>query len=293
MPGSASPPHRPAGFRGRPGWGPTASGGGAGRRRESVWRRIASQSAAARAASGAVTAKTGTDRRPAGGGSGLERIGDFLIRRARLVVVLWLLLTALLALQGVNLEKKLSVQPIYIGGTTTKQEHELSLREFGNEDALVVMLRGPARAVQSQGHRLNDRLEAIQGSLVVAPWTPGAALGGLSPSPRVAALLVSLPHRSGESPAAVSQSVQHLVEESVGGPVRASLSGGPALTNSLQNAIGPAAKTGELIAIPVLLLVLLFVFRSVLAAAVPVAVGGAVVAATRGVLDQLLGVVQM
>ncbi len=223
----------------------------------------------------------------------LERIGRFLIRRARLVVVVWAVLTALLALHGLNLDKKLSVHPIYIGGTATRQEHEISLREFGDEDALVVMLRGPADLVESQGRRLAERLEAMQGSLVITPWTPGAALEGLSPSPRVAAIMVSLPHRAGESPAEISQSVQRLVEGSVARPVRASLTGGPALTSSLQNAIQTAAQSGELIAIPVLLLVLLFVFRSVLAAAMPVLIGGAVVAATRGVLDQLLGVFQI
>jgi RND superfamily putative drug exporter len=223
----------------------------------------------------------------------LARVGGFLIRRARLVVLLWAVLTAVLALQGLDLDKKLSVHPIYIGGTSTKEEHEISLREFGNEDALVVMLRGPEGAVESQGRRLADRLEAMPGSLVVTPWTPGAALGGLSPNPRVGAILVSLPHRANETPAAVGESVQRLVDGSVSRPVRASLSGGPKLTDSLQNAVKTAAQSGELIAIPVLLLVLLFVFRSLLAAAMPVVIGGAVVAATRGVVDQLLGAVQI
>lgn len=223
----------------------------------------------------------------------LERVGWFLTRRARLVIVLWAAITALLALQGLGLDQKLSVQAIYIDGTLTKQEREISLREFGSEEALIVMLRGPRGAVERQGRALAARLEAQPRSLVVTPWTPGAALGGLRPKPGVAAILVSLPDRAGETPAEVAESVRGYVDRSVRAPVRASLAGGPALVDSLQNAIQNAAKSGELIAVPVLLIVLLLVFRSLLAAAIPVLVGGAVVAATRGVIDQLAGLVHV
>jgi RND superfamily putative drug exporter len=223
----------------------------------------------------------------------LGRIGWFLTRRARLVVVIWAVLTAVLALQGLGLDKKLSVAPIYIEGTTTKQEHEISLREFGSEDALVVMLRGPRGAVDRQGQVLAGRLEALPRALVVSPWTPGAAIRDLRPSPGVAALLVTLPHRTGESSADVADSVRRQVDRTVVAPVRASLAGGPVLSDSLQSAVKQAALDGELLAIPILLVVLLFVFRSVLAAAMPVLIGGAVVASTRGVLDQLTGLVHI
>jgi putative drug exporter of the RND superfamily len=228
------------------------------------------------------------DRLPA-----LGRIGGLLTRRARLVVGVWAVFMAVLALQGLGLGEKLSVHPIYIDGTITQQEHEISLREFGSEDALVVMLRGPRTAVESQGRRLADRLEAIPRSLVVTPWTPGAAIDGLRPRPGVVALLISLEHRRSENLSDVAVDVQREVDAAVSPPVRVSVAGAPALASSLQEALQHATTLGELLAIPILLVVLLLVFRSVLAAAIPVIIGGTVVAATRGVVSLLLGVVEI
>lgn len=223
----------------------------------------------------------------------LGRIGWFLTRRARWVIVAWALLTAVLALQGLGLDRKLSVQPIYVDGTLTKQEHEIAQREFGSEEATIVMLRGPSEAVERQGRALAARMEALPRALVITPWTPGAALDGLSPKPGVAAILVRLPQQEGRTPAEVAELIRHEVDLSVRAPVRADVAGGPALIDSLQDAVQTAAKTGELIAIPVLLIVLLLVFRSVLAAAIPVLIGGAVVAATRGVMDLIAGQVHV
>jgi putative drug exporter of the RND superfamily len=223
----------------------------------------------------------------------LARVGRLLTRRPRLIVAVWAVLIATLTLNGLGLEKKLSVHPTYIGGTITQQEHEISLREFGSEESMVVMLRGPRSAVESQGRRLAGRLEAVPRSMVVTPWTPGAVIVGLKPKPGVLALLVNLDRRPNENLSDVVQSVQRRVDESVAAPVRASVTGAPIFTHSFEEAIQQAVKAGVLLAIPVVLIVLLFVFRSVLAAAMPIVIGGAVVAATRGVLALLLGAVQI
>lgn len=75
--------------------------------------------------------------------------------------------------------------------------------------------------------------------------------------------------------------VQESIHETVSGPVRASVAGGPAVVDSLRDAIARATAFGEKLALPVLLIVLLLVCRAVLAAALPVVIGGLVAAATK------------
>ncbi|HEY5052399.1 MAG TPA: MMPL family transporter, partial [Solirubrobacterales bacterium] len=221
----------------------------------------------------------------------LGRAAGFVVRRPRIAAGVWVLVTAVLALQGLGLEQKASIHQIFVDGAGSKQAHEITLRAFGTEDNLIVMLRGPRTAVDAQGRKLARRLDSMPRSLVVSPWTPGAMVEGLSPSPGVAGLVVSIERPRGEGSSDMLASVQRRVDETVTEPVRSSIAGTPAILESFRGASEHATAVGELIAVPVLLLVLLFVFRSVLAAAIPVVIGGAVVASTRGVLSFLAGVV--
>jgi RND superfamily putative drug exporter len=213
--------------------------------------------------------------------------------RPGLIVLVWAVLMAALAVQGLGLDKKLSVNPIYIDGTITAQEHRIAQREFGSEDAIVVMLRGPRAEVERQGRALSRRLESIPRALIVTPWTPGAAIEGLRPEPGVVALMVSLAHSSDKGLPEVALPVERAVNRAVGSPVEASIAGAPSYAHSFQDAIKEAAKVGERIALPVLVIVLLLVFRSVLAAAIPIVIGGVVVAATRGVIDLFVGLISI
>jgi putative drug exporter of the RND superfamily len=204
-------------------------------------------------------------------------------RRSRLVVGIWIALVGVLAFVGRDLEHELINHPFFVKGTPSQRAHEIALKEFGSDDAMVVMLRGPHAQVRRQGRQLAGRLEAMPRMLVVTPWSGGGSIDGLSPSPEVVTLLVRVEATEAEE-ASVLPPVQHAVDARVRDPVHASIAGLPVITESLQKSGNDAAKLGELIAVPVLLLVLLLVFRSVLAAVMPVVVGGAVVMATRGLL---------
>lgn len=222
------------------------------------------------------------------------RIARFATRRARLVVGIWVLAVALLAMQGNGLEGRLEIHPYFVNGTETKRAHEIALREFGSDYTMVVLLRGPQAAVERQGRELAARLDAAPRTLVVSPWSGGAdaAVDGLSPKPGVAALLVRAAASGGDTVSGLLPPVQRQVDRSVSAPVHVSIAGLPVIVESLRRASANTSSIGELIAIPVLLLVLLFVFRSVLAAITPLVIGGAVVLATRGVLDLFVGLVQ-
>jgi putative drug exporter of the RND superfamily len=217
----------------------------------------------------------------------------FVTGRARLVVVVWVLLVGALALLGRNLDREATLHTIFFDGTQSKRAHDIAVREFGSEYALIVMLRGPRLAVDRQGRSLADRLGAMPHTTVASPWTPGAAIEGLRPRPEVGALIVRGESDGKEDVEGLLPPVERQLDRTVTGSVHASIAGFPAVVHSLRSANNEAVAIGELIAAPVLLLVLLFVFRSVLAALMPMIVGGAVVAATRGVLTLLLGVVEL
>jgi putative drug exporter of the RND superfamily len=223
----------------------------------------------------------------------LERIAAFVTRRSRLVIGLWIVAVALLAFEGRDLDRRLTIHPLLVDGSGSKRAHEIAVREFGSDYAMVVMLRGPSADVERQGRELDARLTAIPRMLVISPWSSGATVEGLQPKPGVAALVVRIAEHDKEGIAELLPPLRRQLDRTISGPVHVSVAGLPAVVESLRSAGERANKIGELIAVPVLLLVLLLVFRSVLAALLPVIVGGAVVAATRGVLSLLLGVVEI
>lgn len=223
----------------------------------------------------------------------LDRAASAATGRPRVVIGVWLVVMGVLAALGVGVGSKLSTRPVFADGSASQRAHDISVREFGDEDAFIVMLRGPQARVDLQGRRLQRRLGSIPGTLVISPWSSGKTIAGLRPEPGVATLLVNVTPRSGEGTVDVVASVQDRVHATVRDPVRVSIAGGPVLIDSFHRAAEDAAATGEKIAIPILLIVLLLVFRSVLAAAIPVVVGGVVVAATRGVMDLSLGFIHL
>jgi RND superfamily putative drug exporter len=224
-----------------------------------------------------------TSKRPSPGeGAGvLGWIVRFTIRRARLIVAIWIVLVGLLAVKGQNLDQELTIHSLTIGGTQSARAHEIAVQEFSSGDDIIVMLRGPASEVERQGKGLERRLDALPHTQVVSPWARGGAFDRLRPSPGVAAMIVRVEGIVGDTYAPVKR----MVDENVASPVRASVAGFPGLVESVRKAGFDAGKLGELIATPVLLIILLLVFRSVFAAAMPVVIGGAVVAAGRGLLS--------
>jgi RND superfamily putative drug exporter len=219
----------------------------------------------------------------------LAPVARLTIGHPRLVVAVWLVAMLGLALVGKGLEDEVSTRPIYIDGSAAQRAHEIAVHEFGGEDALIVMLKGPAPALDRQGPELVERLQAIPRTLVISPWSSSGSIEGLRPSPGVAAVLFSVGRpATGVGPDTLP-TVRRVVEETLSGPVHASIGGGPAIIDSLLDSAVRAATFGELLALPVLLIVLLFVCRSFLAAAMPVVVGGIVVGATRGIMDLVAG----
>jgi putative drug exporter of the RND superfamily len=199
--------------------------------------------------------------------------------------VLVVALAALIALGvlGANVESKLSPTSLNIPGTPSAEANALLQEHFGQSAPFVILLRGPAKALDRQGPELIRALRRDPRVTTLSPWDRGT-VQRLRPSPRRAILIVDF-HVGIDQ--AVNETVPKLnrtLEAKIHPPVRATQTGFATLSRAIQDDSISATRRGELIALPVLLIVLLLVFRSPVAAAVPLGFGAVTVLASRGLL---------
>ena len=189
----------------------------------------------------------------------------------------------MLAVLGLGLDGRLSPSSLSIPGTEASRANAMLEEHFGPSAPFPILLQGPPAAIDRQGPRLVRALRAESGVTTLSPWDQGD-VAGLRPSPR-RALIVTDFHTGIDT--AVKHSVpdlNRLLEENVRPPVRATQTGYATISRAIQEESISSAERAELIALPILLLVLLLVFRSPVAAAVPLALGAVTVLASRGLL---------
>ncbi|HVY79189.1 MAG TPA: MMPL family transporter [Solirubrobacterales bacterium] len=147
----------------------------------------------------------------------------------------------------------------------------------------MVLLRGPTAALDRQGPGVVRELRSELGVTTLSPWDRGH-LARLRPGPRRALVLVDFHVGSAE---AVSDSVDRLdqvLDDSVHSPVRATQTGFATLSRAIRDESVRSTRIAELVAVPILLVVLLLVFRSPVAALIPLLFGAAAVLSVRGLL---------
>ncbi len=212
-----------------------------------------------------------------------------LLGHPRLVLAIVAVVLLALAIVGSGVDAKLSPTSLDIPGTSSSKATEVLSEHFGESAPFAILLRGPAAAIDRQGPELVRALRASDPAVTtLSPWDRGV-VGPLRPSPRKA-LIVADFHVDLER--AVNHSVDELngiLEQNVRPPVRATQTSYATLSREIQDKSISAAERSELIALPILLIVLMLVFRSPVAAAIPLLFGAATVAASRGLLYLLAG----
>jgi RND superfamily putative drug exporter len=209
-----------------------------------------------------------------------------MLRHPRRTLGLALLVIAALAAFGFDLEERLSPATLDISGTPVSRANALLREHFGDTAPFVVLLQGPSAALDRQGPELVRTLRRDPKVTTLSPWDRGV-VGPLRPTPRRALILLDFHVGAG---AAVKEKVPLLnrtLEEKIHAPVRATQTGAATITRSIQDGSISAAERGELIAFPILLIVLLLVFRSPVAAAIPLGFGAVSVLTSRGLLSIL------
>jgi RND superfamily putative drug exporter len=199
------------------------------------------------------------------------------------VLALALIALVTLGVIGTGVNGRLDPTSLNVSGTSSSKANALLEAHFGDSAPFAVLLRGPAAALEEQGPRVVRALRRDPKVTTLSPWDKGS-VGGLRPAPRRALILVDFHTDSKTAVDDVVPRLNRLLEREVKPPVRATQSGFASLSRALQDESIHAAERGELIALPILLLVLLIVFRSPIAALIPLVFGALTVVAARGVL---------
>jgi len=205
------------------------------------------------------------------------------LRYPRRILGAAIVLIAALGVLGTGVEGRLAPASLGVPGTPAAEGGALLKQHFGDSAPFAVLLRGPAPALERQGPRLIRALRTEPGVTTLSPWD-GEKLDPLRPSPRKALILVDFHTSTSTAVSDVVPRLDELLEREVRAPVRANQTGYASLSRAIQEESISSTERAELIAIPFLLLVLLFVFRSPVAALIPLAFGAITVIATRGVL---------
>ncbi len=209
-----------------------------------------------------------------------------LLSHPRRVLAGSLVFLVVLAVIGVGVEGKLSPTSLDIPGSSSSRANRMLREHFGDSAPFVILLRGPAGALDRQGPALIRALRRNPGVTTLSPWDRGS-VQRLRPDPNRALVIADF-HVPID--AAVNETVpqlEQILETEIHPPVQQTQTGFATLSRAIQDDSIAATERGELIALPILLIVLLLVFRSPLAAAVPLAFGAITVLTSRGLLSIL------
>lgn len=202
----------------------------------------------------------------------MRSFARFAARRPGLVLAPWVVVLAVALLLAGDARNHLRETDLRIPGSPAAQAADLTRERFGSEIAMAVLLEGPPRRIERAGPRIVARLAAIDGVQVLSPWAAGGAR--VLREPRGQALLTlqvakDFQRISDET----TPAVERVLEEAVPPGVRAQLTGLAPLMRALNERSLDALDRGELIALPVLFAMLLLIFRSPVAALVPLLAG--------------------
>jgi RND superfamily putative drug exporter len=188
-----------------------------------------------------------------------------------------------LGILGVGVEEKLDPLSLTIADTPSADGEALADAHFGESTPFAVLLSGPAAAIERQGPPLVRALRRQPDATVISPWDRGTVTA-LRPGPRRALVVVDYHQSLAKAMRDTVPALQGVLEERIHPPLRATQSGFASVSRALQEETLHSTERAELIAVPLLLIALLLVFRSLVAAAIPLAFGALTVFAGRGVL---------
>ncbi|MDE3069403.1 MAG: MMPL family transporter [Acidobacteriota bacterium] len=214
--------------------------------------------------------------------------GAFRGARARAVLAAWAVTVLALALLGQGIEGRLSPMSLTVPGSPSSRAEAMLQARFGNTVPMAVLLRGPSAELSQQGQALVGALRRLPDVQVLSPFDARASMApatvkALRPGPDSALVLVNFVRAESAAMATVPET-EAILARVVRGRVHSYLSGVAVIGHALQSATLADTARAEMFALPALIIVLLLVFRSPVAAALPLLMGAATVTAGRGML---------
>ncbi len=204
--------------------------------------------------------------------------------RLPLVLLLATLVSVtVLGVIGLGVERDLEPTSLAIPGTSSSRAAMLARENFGESVPFAVLLRGPAPAIDRQGPRLVAALRRDRAATIISPWEHDAP-AALRPGPDRALVLVDYHLPLTTAIRDTVPALERTLAARIHPPVTATQSGFATISRALQRESLTASERAELLAAPLLIIVLLLVFRSLVAAAIPLLLGAMTVLAGRGIL---------
>jgi RND superfamily putative drug exporter len=216
----------------------------------------------------------------------VSAIVDFAVRRPRLVLGIWLALVVALGLGGLHIEQQLHLTNPIVPGSASAREQEEMTRQFGEESALVAELVGPPARLRASGPRIASALGRIPHVSVVSPWIAGTPTA-LRPGSSTAVLLLEVHQPFGLVAKDTVPRIRATFTRLTPPAIDHHITGYADIAGGIERESFKALKIAELIAAPLLFIILLLVFRSPIAASVPLLLGLSSVATARGLLAGL------
>ncbi|MGE5280835.1 MAG: MMPL family transporter [Chloroflexota bacterium] len=215
-----------------------------------------------------------------------DKSPPLMLRHPRRTLALVAAFLAVLIAFSFSLEGRLEPSTLQISGTDAQRANSLLSENFGESAPFVILLRGNAAAIDRQGPKLIRALRRDPKVTTLSPWDRGL-VERLRPTPRRALIIADFHVGIHEAVKDKVPLLERTLEETIHPPVQATQSSFATLTRTIQNEAISSAERSELIALPILLVVLLLVFRSPVAAAIPLGFGAAAVLSSRGLLSIL------
>ena len=204
----------------------------------------------------------------------MRHIARLAIRRPVPILIFWVgAFLVALAFAG-SARDNLHETQLQIPGTDADRAAKLSERQFGGTISMAVLLKAPVsrqRALEREGRALARRLERIPDVTVLSPF----AIGGdarLAEPPGQALLTLQVDRPAEEISNETIPAVERELDR-VRPPVETEVSGRAPLVRAINEASLDSLDQGEKIAFPILVVLLLLVFRSPVAALIPLACG--------------------
>jgi RND superfamily putative drug exporter len=209
------------------------------------------------------------------------------VRHPKATLAGWVVFAAVMVAVGLNVAGGLSPQVTVVAGSESSRAQTLADSRFGPSVLVPIMLQGPARQLNAQGPKLVLDLSRRRDSRVMSAWSSGSAAAALRPNPNTAMIVVSVARSERAMLKTAQPQIDRLVRRDISSPVRAYVTGQPTLDRALRDSALSTTKRAELIAIPILFVLLTLLLGSPLSALVISIFGVTTVFVSFGVMTLL------
>ena len=229
------------------------------------------------------------------GVTAFERLGRFTYRRRWWVLAAWALLVLLAIPLAPRAPGVLSPGGFSLADLESSRAEALLVQQLGAPPSALVLVYQSTGAARAGDPAFEAAVRAETAGVAAAPYVRQVESHLLAPRQvsadgRVAYDIVLLDIAPDSSPAALP-GIEAALRPAPG--VRVSLAGGPAFYGDIQTVSESDLRRAELVSLPLAALALVLVFGSLVAAGVPLVIGGAAVATSLALIFLLASVTPM